>query len=392
MVVKVNAGAVVLNFAAMGVTSHGFYMSVISGDRAGVLAAALRGALWAASVLYGWVIAARNVSYDALRWRARRVGVPVISIGNITTGGTGKTPTAAHIAHLLTARGRRVAILLRGYKGGEIQFDDDQRDEAAARWRAHSDEAMVLRRQCPRAEVILNPDRLAGAKEAIAKRCDTIVLDDGFQHRRVSRDLNIVLVDATRPFGFGHLLPRGLLREPLTSLRRADLIVVTRSDEVNESARSELVKRISGISGDKPVIASCHRAAGFSDLKGGGVSAADASGMQAVIFAGIGNFAGFRRLVERLGVHILAAYEFPDHHAYTPDEISGVADAAASVEANVILTTEKDAVKLVGRWGDDACRLMVVCLEVEFVGEGGRILSDAVEAAIARPHEESGSK
>jgi tetraacyldisaccharide 4'-kinase len=381
-----------LDFAAMGVTSRGFYMSVISGERAGVLATTLRCILWAASILYGRVIAARNASYDMFRWRTRRVGVPVISIGNITTGGTGKTPTAAHIAHLLAARGRRVAILLRGYKGSEIQFDDDQRDEAAAQWRVHSDEAMVLRRRCPRAEVILNPDRLAGAKEAIAKRCDAIVLDDGFQHRRMARDLNVVLVDATSPFGFGYLLPRGMLREPLTSLLRADLIVLTRSDEVDEPARSDLVKRISGFSGDKPVIASCHRAAGFCDLKGGGVSVPDVSGMQAVIFAGIGNFAGFRRLVERLGVHILAAYEFPDHHAYTPEEISGVADAAASVEANVILTTEKDAVKLVGRWSSEACRLLVVSLEVEFVGEGGRILNDAVEAALSRPHEESGSK
>jgi tetraacyldisaccharide 4'-kinase len=368
----------------MSARGREYYLSTISGERAGARAAMVRCVLWAASILYGLAIGVRNAWYDGIKSRARRVSAPVISIGNITTGGTGKTPTAAHIAHLLAAKGRRVAILLRGYKGGELQFDDDQRDEAARQWQAHSDEAMVLRRRCPRAEVILNPDRLAGAREAIEKRCDAIVLDDGFQHRRIARDLNIALIDGTSPFGYGRLLPSGLLREPVGSLRRADLIVLTRSDEIEEGAKAGLVKRLSEYSGGKPIVEACHRAAGFSDLKGGGVNVADTSGMQAVIFAGIGNFAGFKRLVERLGVHVLAAYEFPDHHAYTPDEIDGIVDAAATVEANVILTTEKDAVKLVGRWSDEACRLLVVCLEVEFVGEGGRMLADAVEAALRR--------
>ncbi len=358
------------------------YKALVSGQRRGLPADLARGVLRLLSVAYACLVMCRNAYYDLVKRSAQSVSRPVISVGNITVGGTGKTPTAVFIANLLAQRGRKVAVLLRGYKGRAIQFDDEQRDQAAKSWRMESDEAMLLRRRCPRAQVIVNPDRLAAARRAIAKGADAIVLDDGFQHRRIARDLDIVLIDATAPFGYGHHLPRGLLRESRRSLRRADLIVLTRSDQTDETNRALLLRSLRRSSNGKPVIQAVHRITGFTDVKGHAVEVDDHTVMQAVIFAGIASFEGFRRAVEKLGVRVLAAYQYPDHHDYTGEELAGLASAAANIEANVILTTEKDAVKLVGRWDDDGCRLLVLVLEVAFRDEGDSILADAIDAII----------
>jgi len=362
---------------------HEKYLDVISGRRRGLVSDLARGALWLLSILYLCLIVCRNAYFDLVKRSTRHVASPVISVGNITVGGTGKTPTAARVANFLLERRRKAALLLRGYKGRTIQFDDEHRDEAAKKWRKESDEALVLQRRCPRATVIVDPNRYAAAQRAIAQGADAIVLDDGFQHRRIARDLDIVLVDATAPFGHGHLLPRGLLREPTRSLRRADIIILTRSDQLDETSRTLLLRRLRRASGDKPVIPAVHRITGFSDVKGNEVAVEDCSVMQAVIFAGIANFEGFRQSVKNLGVHVLAAYQYPDHHDYTADEISALADVASNLEANIILTTEKDAVKLLGRWEDGDCRLLVLVLDIEFPDEGDRILADAIDTALA---------
>lgn len=359
------------------------FLDLIEGRRKGPHMSLARGALSMLAVAYRAAIALRNAWYTCVPGSRRRVGCPVISIGNITVGGTGKTPIAAKIAQLLDARGRRVAILTRGYKGATIQFDAGQRDEATRRWRQESDEAIILKRRCPRARVVVDPDRVAGARRAIAEGAEALVLDDGFQHRRLARDLDIALVDATAPFGRGRMLPRGLLREPPAALRRADLIILTRSDQVESSTRLALVGRLKRLSGGKPVVEAVHRTDRFMDLKGRPVDIEDPGVMQAVIFAGIANFASFRRSVEGQGITVLAAYEYPDHHDYTAEELDGLRDTAGQIEANAILTTEKDAVKLVGRWEDAGCRLLVLDLEIEFDEDGGRLLAEAVEAALA---------
>lgn len=356
---------------------------------AGVVRASLR----LLTLPYACVVTLRNIYYDLVRPAARRFKVPVISVGNITVGGTGKTPLAAHIAEMLIRRNRKVALLTRGYRGGPIRFDDRTRNEAATKWRMESDEAMVLQRRCPRARIVVNPDRVAAAEEAVERGCNALVMDDGFQHRRLGRDLDIVLVDATAPFGHGHLLPRGLLREPVRGLRRAGLIILSRSDEIEKGEKSLLLVKLRQMSNGRPVIQARHRLAGFTDVKGHSVPVGDPTVMQAVIFAGIANFDSFRRGIEGLGIHVVAAYQYPDHHDYTTEEITGLHDVAVSLEANVILTTEKDAVKLVGRWSDETfqagdglvtCRLLAVRLEIEFDLEGEQAIADAISEAIAR--------
>lgn len=358
------------------------YRELISGRSRGALANGARFALSLLSVLYGCLITGRNAYYRLVRPAARRVACPVVSIGNITVGGTGKTPVAAHVTNLLLRRGRRAAVILRGYKGAAIQFDAEQREAAIVRWRKESDEALVLKRRCPQAMVLVNPDRVAAARQAVERDADVIVLDDAFQHRRIARDLDIVLVDATEPFGYGKLLPRGLLREPIRSLRRADLIILTRADQIDETSRGVLIGRLERLSAGRPVITAVHRATGFTDVKGHEVTVEDRSAIQAVIFAGIANFESFRRTIDGLGISVLAAYQYPDHHDYSSQEVAALSDVAMTLEANVLFTTEKDAVKLVGRWPEGGCRLLVVRLDIEFPAEGDKILAEAVDAAM----------
>ena len=359
------------------------FLDLVSGRLEGFHFEVARAFLSLCSAPYRLAIAIRNAYYDAVQSKTRAIARPVISVGNITVGGTGKTPVSIHIANLLADRGARVAILTRGYKGRPIQVDPDGHDEAAGAWRGESDEALVLRQRCPDAEVIVGANRVAGARRAIEKRADVLILDDGFQHRRLQRNLDIVLIDATEPFGYGYMLPRGLLREPLRSLRRADIIILTRSDQVDESRRRVLTAQLHRTSGGKPVVQAIHRVGGFTDLKGRSVAVEDLAAIQAVIFAGIANFGSFQQCVEGLGIRVLAAYEYPDHHDYTGEEIAALSDVADNLEANAILATEKDAVKLVGRWSDEHCRLLIPQLNIEFDEEGDRILRDAIDRILS---------
>jgi tetraacyldisaccharide 4'-kinase len=365
-------------------TARSYYLDLVTGRHRGPIGSVLLLVLAIPAACYRAAIVIRNGYYGLVRSAARRASCPVISIGNITVGGTGKTPMAAKIAQSLIDRGRKAAILSRGYKGSAIPFDENRREQAAAQWSAASDEAAVLKRRCPRIPVYLGPDRVASAAKAVEQGADVLVLDDGFQHRRLARDLDIVLVDATAPFGQGRMLPRGLLREPLSSLHRAGLIVLTRSDEVDPSTKTDILRTIARASNNRAVAQAVHRVEGFVDIKGRPMDSVDPASMQAVIFAGIGNFESFRRCVQRLGVRVLAAYEYPDHHYYTVAEIDGLQDTAAMLEANVLLTTEKDAVKLVGRWDDQRCPLLALNLKIEFDEPGYRILSQALDAALAR--------
>ena len=356
------------------------FLELIGGERRGFLADVARGGLFAASLAYNAVIRVRNLVYDLIPGTVVRVPAVVVSVGNITVGGTGKTPVTAEVARMIVARGHRVAILTRGYRG----------DRSAARAMgnestdAFSDEAMLLQRTCPQAAVVINPRRAVAARAALDAGAEVLVLDDGFQHRRLGRDFDIVLIDATAPFGYGCLLPRGLLRESRASLRRADLIVITRSDQVSDMDRKLLRSRIERIANRPPVVEASHRIVGFCDIHGAPLPLDSATAMRAVIFAGIANFEAFRQTVERLGVEIAAAYEYPDHHAYTAEELVGLRDVAETLEANTILTTEKDAVKLEHRWTEGTCRLLVLKLAIEFDEAGQAQLASRLDALLSR--------
>ncbi len=201
------------------------YLRLIQGPPGGPIAHVAMWSLRSVAIPYGAAIALRNLGFDRGWLGVYRAEVPVVSVGNLTVGGTGKTPMVEWVARWFRRHGRRVAILSRGYK--QVQGINDER--------------RVLEENLPDVPHLQDRDRSRSARVAVEElEAEVLVLDDGFQHRRLARDLDVVLIDVLEPFGLGHLLPRGLLREPLGSLRRADIVVLSRSDLVTAADRGTI--------------------------------------------------------------------------------------------------------------------------------------------------------
>lgn len=305
---------------------------LVSGQQSGIVAAAARGVLRAIEVPYTCGVQWRNHRYDLGHLPATKVAVPVVSVGNLTLGGTGKTPMVKWIARWLLERKIRVAIVSRGY------------GTAAG---TKNDEALELEQSLPDVPHVQNPDRVAAANRAIEKFSAQLILaDDAFQHRRLHRDLNIVLVDAVQPFGFGHVFPRGTLREPIESLRRADLICLTRCDMVDDPTRGSIREQITTVAPGVPICAAAHRASGLIGQGGQQLDLTELQGAKVAAFCGIGNPPGFKHTLTRAGCEIAAWREFPDHHAYTVADMADLQSWAQASNAERIVCTHKDLVKL----------------------------------------------
>jgi tetraacyldisaccharide 4'-kinase len=312
--------------------SGDYFDALISGRARGIGPALLRPALQAASVPYSWAVHYRNRLYD--RGLMSRIRVPafVVSVGNLTLGGTGKTPCVEYVARFYRRLGIRVAILSRGYgaKGGR------------------NDEALVLEESLPDVPHLQGKDRVALAQAAIANhRAEILVLDDGFQHRRLVRDVDLVLLDATNPFGNGYLFPRGILREPPACLRRAGGIVLTHCDQVDPQTRSKLRQWASRIAPAVPVAETIHRPIELRKSDGEASPLEVLREKPVAAFCGIGNPQSFRRTLENLGTQLQSFRLFPDHHAYSPNDIEELQEWAHTHEDDcLVVTTQKDLVKL----------------------------------------------
>ena len=268
--------------------------------------------------------------------RARR---PVISVGNITVGGTGKTPMVAYLAGLLRGEGLKPAILMRGY-----------RPLGAS---GMGDEAAALQAALPDVPVFCNRNRAAAAKEAVSSAgANVLLLDDGFQHRRLGRDLDVVTVDALCPFGGGRLLPAGLLRESPSALRRADIVVLTRTDEVEGDVLEEVEGEVRRLAPEAVPARSVHRATRvfFAEENRLG-DVAELSGRKVAAFCGIGRPESFRRTLEGLCGEVVLFREFPDHHVYGEEELRSLVREGGKMGAELIVTTEKDYARLRGIQG-----------------------------------------
>lgn len=356
--------------ATNGTESGSAFEALVSGQRTGVSAVCQRAVLSALSQCYRLGIGIRNARYDA-RIGVRTLPAPVISVGNITVGGTGKTPMTLWLCGHLLGRGLTPAVVSRGYKA----VDGGAPDELA-----------MLARRCPAAVAVAQPDRWQGGARAIAEcGADVIVLDDGFQHRRLARDLDIVLIDATCPFGYGRLLPRGLLREPLASLGRAGLLAITRADQIARADLDALVRRLGTLAPGKVTVRAVHRPGGFVALSGAPADAVAAS-CRVLLFAAIARPAAFERTVRDMGLTPTAARWYSDHHAYTAADAAELADLARNARADVLLTTEKDAVKLAGLQADWPCPVRALRIDIDFLDDDGRIIAEAVENVV-RPVE-----
>jgi tetraacyldisaccharide 4'-kinase len=308
------------------------FRDVVSGRRKDLAAALLRPLLYAASLPYGWVVHRINRRYDRGINETYRPTAPVVSVGNLTVGGTGKTPMVEWLARYLRRQDVRVAILSRGYGAEQGGLND---------------EALELELALPDVPHLQNPDRASSSSVAVEELASQILLlDDGFQHRRLARDLDIVLLDATEPFGFDYLLPRGTLREPASGLRRAGVVVLSRADMIDQRAREAVRQRAMALC---PGGAWCeveHRPAALIDSNGGADSLDEIAGQPVAAFCGIGNPTGFRHTLEALGVNVVAWREFPDHHAYSRADVEELAGLMQESGAKFALCTRKDLVKL----------------------------------------------
>jgi tetraacyldisaccharide 4'-kinase len=347
------------------------FRRLVDGSTRGIAAAGARACLAALAAPYAVAVGGRNAAYDAGIFPARRGPVPVVSIGNLTLGGTGKTPLVAWAVRVLVAAGLRPAIVSRGY--------------GAAAGEA-GDEAAELALLLPRVAHVCDRDRLAGVRRAAAAGADCAVLDDGFQHRRLARDLDIVAIDATDPFGCDRIFPRGLLREPLAGIARAAAAVLTRADRVDAARRDEIRARLEAL---RPAAAPLvwaeaeHRPVALRRWTAEPLPLEAARGRRVAAFAAIGNPDAFRATLAAVGAELVSFRAFADHHAYTADDVAALAARATEACADLVITTLKDLVKV---RRDELGGLPLAALEIALlVRTGEDALAALVRRAAGRP-------
>ncbi len=303
------------------------------------------------SFIYGLGVRLRLIAYSIGALKARSLSARIVSIGNITVGGTGKTPFVAMLAEWANRRGLKAAILSRGYKGkrisGSIVVSDGM--EVLASVDEVGDEPVLLARKLSSIPVLVSKRRQAAGDLAVRQfGSEVLFLDDGYQHLSLRRDLDILLIDARRQFGNGFLLPRGPLREPLEQIRRADLIVITKcttdctGDSLEDFLRSNFP--------DKPIYRSAHLPDRIVFPVLGETYSPDFMALKKlVVFAGLAYPADFLLTVESLGARVVHFEAFPDHHLFAQRELGNLVSRKKSLGADFLLTTEKDWVRIDGR-------------------------------------------
>lgn len=325
-------------------TSLGYRLLVGSGP----LILLLRIVLLPVYLLYIVVTAGRNALYDAGLLQSESVAVPVISVGNVTVGGTGKTPLVIALAERALAAGRKVAIVTRGYgaPAGE-----------------HADEVALIARRVPGAMLVVSPDKRVGAQQAVEQGAEVVLLDDGLQHRRLHRDLDIAVVDARAPFGNGFQLPLGPLREQAAAVARADVVVLTHHDLMQPDQLIDVHNQVRAFRRDLPIVHARHTPVGVRSVASSDVVPAETlAGKELFLFCGIASPEGFRQTVASLGAIVTGVHAFGDHHAFSADDVALVRSLARTAQ---LVCTEKDAVKLQSIPGCDDVLCLVIDLEIE---------------------------
>ena len=341
-----------------------FLLAVVSDRLHGAWPGFLRFVLKVLSRIYSFIMNMRLALFEHRIIRSKTLGCQVISIGNLTVGGTGKTPVVEVFARALQQNGRKVAILSRGYKKAETPISEQLVNLLTFKTRAQEpprvvsdgnrllldsemggDEPYMLATNLPNVCVIVDKDRVKSGRHAIQKLgCDTLILDDGFQYLKLKHRVDIVLVDRTNPFDNGFVLPRGLLRESARHLSRATFIFITKSPG---DGSPELRQQIHALN-DQAEIAECrHTPRHFQNVFTGERKPLDFfGGRKVAALSGIAAPRGFEETIERLGGELVHRKRFADHHRYTQQEILDAINAARDRGAEAIVTTEKDAVRL----------------------------------------------
>lgn len=333
-----------------------WYLVAVSERRGGILLRLFRLFLLPAAFLYRMAIALRAFCYRTGLLHTHRFPCPVISVGNITAGGTGKSPMVEWLVRRLRGHDLKVLVLTRGY--GKTGARDDEDFAGDAPGGGPRDNGLLR---------LAGKNRVAIARKAMNDfRPDVIVLDDSFQHRRIARDLEIVMIDALRPFANGHLLPRGLLREPPSALKRADLIVLSRTDQVLPSRLEQIKEEVNALSGGRTTVESVHHVVNVRSCWNRKLHPPEwLKHRRVYAFCGIGNPDSLVKTLESIGANVVRSRFYPDHHRYTPLEVNQLTAEAKEFMADAMVTTEKDGRRL--NADDFELTLAVVKVDLEIV-------------------------
>lgn len=293
--------------------------------------------LWPLSIVYSGAVRLRAQAYRAGIFRRQRLNGLVVSVGNLTTGGTGKTPMVLWLAQRFLQSGNKVAILARGYRPLPVGADHS----SGAVSQGWNDEiAMLHGRLGAQVSLGVGAQRFEKGKELEKHGVDAFILDDGFQHLQLARDVDIVMIDATRPFGGGHVLPSGRLREPISALRRADIIVIHRTAE-RVPAIDAIIRRYS----EAPIYLSQAKLLGMEEYHGASANASIGD-RKFFAFCGIGNPKAFFADLKNWGITTLDRESFRDHHRYSQSDVAHLEEKANAAGADTLVCTEKDTYDL----------------------------------------------
>ncbi len=271
--------------------------------------------------IYGSLVQLWQASYRLFPSRIKKVNAWVISIGNITWGGTGKTPLVMSLAKVLSENGKKIAVLTRGYG---------------------QDEVVELKKRLPGIAVIVGRDRVRSAREALKGGAEILILDDGFQHILLHRDVDVVNINSTIPFGPGGLIPMGTLREPLENLSRANIFVLTKTNIGSKNVHW-IRQKLQQLKPNAVIFEAIHKPIQFLDFKRNRyVPLSEIKGKSVAALSGIGDPFSFEKTVENLGARVLFAARFDDHHAYTERDLRDFAKRCREVQVKDVVTTEKD--------------------------------------------------
>ena len=347
-----------------------YLYSLATDKRKGILHVLPKTGLSVLALLYAFVVALIRWGYNRGIFRRCRLNAHVISVGNITLGGTGKTPLVEMLARALTAKGKRVAILTRGYAG--------------------ADEANLYRNNLSGVDVVRGKDRCKAGRKAIRKfGADTIILDDGFQHWRLGRDIDIITINANNPFGNGFLFPRGILREGLNALKRADVFFITKADlprlcaqgrglslnpKLTNNRLEVLKKRLEKINPRALIVESKHSPAHLTLLnsrhreqdRNGVAGVEELKGKRVALISGIADPEGFKTTVKKLDANVALEFVFPDHYAYRREDILNVINRCRREGIGIAITTQKDSVRFPQVFSDEI-KILVLRVKMEIV-------------------------
>ena len=342
----------------------------------------IMGVFYVFSLIYEQLV---NLKLTMYRWgwaKKERLDCYVISLGNVTVGGTGKTPTAQHLAREISDMGYRVAILNRGYRAkwrGEVGIVSDGRTLKMDAETA-GDEAFMLAKHLPNVPVLIGAQRAVTGRYAIEHfGAEVAILDDGYQHWQLERDMDILLVDAVNVFGNGYLLPRGTLREPLSHIDRADVCLMTKVDQAAPGAIAHIWETFRSYNQDGLILESIHQPRQFvrlsdwyEDIAAGGVPVTEMEGKKVLAVSAIGNPASFEQTLADLGIEMVESMRYPDHHDYGERDMAEVLYRAETLGVEAIVITEKDAVKVPGDVVRAKWRIPMYVISVEVTLQKGR--------------------